>query len=206
MLNIYIIEEDSLKSQGPPSTCITNRLNTGGDISKYVKSYLSFSDENVFRKCILSTVKEILLTDSISINLLIISAHGIDETGTNLWTQNNSINLREYQDYFKILPAHLVIYMRSCKAAFPGAFWSFYKKSNIKPILIGPIVSIYENDANDLQHIIIDTILINSDNESCLKNEIDQFNLKVKNIYNRKYSIGMFLRSEEWYPEQGVLY
>ncbi|HPC43034.1 MAG TPA: hypothetical protein PLD91_19115 [Spirochaetota bacterium] len=205
-MKIFILEEESLNSAGLPYTCITQRLKNGGDLFNYREIYEQFVDEKDFQSKLFKIVAHMLKSNHDNINLLIISAHGIGNTGTNLWTSNNSINLRNYQEYFRVLPKHMVVYMRSCESAFPGTFWAFYEKSDNKPLLVGPIVPIGASDANVLEEIIIETIRDSSDNENILHDKIIAHNSLLQNKYGKQYSIGMFFRSGIWYPEVGILY
>ncbi len=204
MLDIYITEEANLSSQGMPNSCITSRL-TNGDLHSYVKGITTFSSEKEFLSNILKIIGQMLLSDSTTQNLLIISAHGLDDTGTNIHIENaRDINLRLHSDYFQVLPNHLVIYLSMCKGAYPGPFMAFFQKSITKPIVISPVVSIYPAEANEFQHLLIDTLLQTSDNEGEILNLVKLFNSQIQATYNHQYAIGMFLRSGEWYPAQGI--
>jgi len=203
-LNIYVLEEKSLAKAG--MSCMTSRLSNGGDLQSHVKEVVSFSDEKSFLSSILSIVGKMLSSNSDAINLLIISAHGLDETGTNIALEEDgtSINLRDHSDFFKVPPNHLVIYLSICKGAYPGAFACFCQGYEPKPIVVSPVVPICPNDANDFQHMLIDTMTIKSDNEDEIFKQIVLFNSKVKNSYNHDYTMGIFKRNGEWVPPQGI--
>lgn len=202
-INIYVIEEISLAKAG--MGCMTPRLSNGGDLQSYVNEVVSFYDEKSFSCSILSIVGKMLSSNSDAINLLIISAHGLDETGTNIALEDGtSINLRYLSGFFKVLPNHLVIYLSICKGAYPGAFIGFCQGYEPKPIVVSPVVSICPNDANDFQHMLIDTMTIKSDNEDEIFKQVVLFNSKVKNSYSHDYTMGMFKRNGEWFPPQGI--
>lgn len=123
MLNIYIIEESKKIEEG--LSCITSRLSDRGDLFCHVKGYQKFSNEETLKNNILSIMSKILLSNPDTINLLIISAHGTGHTsikrkgkgsGSIELNKKESLDLRRCQDYFKLLPDHLVVFLICVKA------------------------------------------------------------------------------------------
>lgn len=201
MLSIYITEEAKLSFQG--ISCKTPRL-ADGDLKNYIKSFTTFSNKEELSENILLQIGEMLKSEASNLNLFIISAHG--DAGAIGDGNGKGIDLRNYIDYFGVLPNHLVIYLSTCKGAYPGPFQAFLKKDEINPIVISPVVEIDAADANEFQHILIDTLLKKSDNEVEIFAQLEQFNSEIKSKYEgHMYVMGMFFRSGKWYPEQGVL-
>ena len=88
------------------------------------------------------------------VNLLIIRAHGVEKTGTDLVAGNDeTINFQLFREYFKHLPENLVIYLHVCWGAFPAAAamvsGTMNKGTTGVPIVVGPMVEVSVKHSNE---------------------------------------------------------
>lgn len=215
MLNIYITEESKRISEG--WSCITPSLSSGGDLDCHVKGNGIFSNEKTFKDNILSIISKMLLSDSDTTNLLIISAHGSDHrkierkgkgSGCIELNEKESLDLRWCQDYFKLLPDHLVVFLNMCQGAYPGPFQAFCKHSNVAPTVIAPIVKMLIEDLANFQQTLIDTLKRSSDDEDEILGQVNLFNSQIKIKGNYKdfpHAMWMCKRSGEASAPWGVM-
>lgn len=238
MINIYITEESALQElnkSGYGWSCLTSEFINLMEINCCrLKEYRQFSNKKTFDDNIRAIMSKMLLSNSDTINLLIINAHGADHTNINRkgkgsgaieLNENESIYLRDYSHYFEILPTHLVVFLSICQGAFPGTFQAF-EYGFPRPIIISPVVSMYCWHLLEFYPKLIKTLKQTSDNEDEIFKLVENFNdSEIKEDYPNdvkeedypnpeeykdlkyfKFAMGMFKRSGEWYPKEGIIY
>lgn len=83
------------------------------------------------------------------VRLLVISAHGLEKTVTELDAGlDESINFDMLRKYFYVLPKNLVIYLHVCWGAFPAAAAMTSGAYGV-PVVVGPLVAIYKTDSEE---------------------------------------------------------
>lgn len=239
MINIYITEESALQElnkNGYGWSCLTPEFIDLMEINCCrLKEYRQFSNKQTFEDNIRAIMSKMLLSNSDTINLLIINAHGADHKNINRKdkgsgaievNEKESIDLRKYSPYFETLPAHLVVLLSICQGAFPGPYQAF-EYGYPRPIIIAPVVSMLCEHLEKFYPKLIETLKQTSDNEDEIFKLVVNFNndSNIKESYPNdvkeedypdpeeyrdleyfKYAMGMFKRSGEWYPKQGIIY
>ncbi|MBI5328706.1 MAG: hypothetical protein HZB80_10540, partial [Deltaproteobacteria bacterium] len=116
--------------------------------------------------------------------------------------EDECIDLRLCENYFEILPDHLVVFLNMCQGAYPGPYQAIYKRpdykhSTIRPILIASIVKISFEDLHDFLKKLIEALKSSSDDEDEILRVINQFNSDIKDHYDFDNAIWWSKRSGE---------
>lgn len=140
--------------------------------------------------------------------VLILSAHGIPLTGTNLAAANDEqINLWKYAEYFSCLPPNLVVYVSACFGLFPSAAVIQSDKRNI-PYVIGPIVDIVFEHANNFQQDLLDAVGAGHLSRRTLFHLIRRRNkdIELRNLQygGRRWLFGMYDTSGYFFPRGAI--
>jgi len=135
------------------------------------------------------------------IHLLIISAHGVPYTGTNLEVSSGkSIDLSLYKEYFRVLPKDLVIYVSACWGGYPSVIQGICGNADNPPILIAPLIPIEQHQNIKIQNSIIDCLLNHSDYEEQLIQTIKRLNEKLKKSYYEQPIVRIVTKNGEQIP------
>lgn len=118
----------------------------------------TYASGEVFGRALATAIETLCSLAPEEPKVLILSAHGIPLTGTNLYTESDEqINLWRYAECFSRLPPNLVVYVSACFGAYPSAAAIQSGKRNI-PYVVGPLVDIVFNYANKFQQELLDLV------------------------------------------------
>ncbi|CAJ5346401.1 Uncharacterised protein [Burkholderia pseudomallei] len=139
---------------------------------------------------------------------LILSAHGVPRTGTNLEASDGDINLWHYKDYFTVLPPNLVVYVSVCFGGYPAM--DVVQSDRLHtPYVIGPLVDIHMDHANAFQRELLNLMdsAVGVSRRSLLR-LICSFNkndkLRAHHYGRRQWLFGMRDLSGNFFPRQAM--
>lgn len=203
-LSVYLIEEKSLENG--PLSCLTGKLK-GSSLLKEPPMY--FSSVKEFERCLHETMGAMKKDSDDNPNdtyLLILSAHGMAQTGTLLKANSDeAINLRFHADFFEILPPKLVVYISACWGLYPSIIEALTSSKTHKPTLIGPLIPIKEAHNKELQIKMIDILLKHQGSdtyEAALCCIVKSLNDNWQDEFDQE-SVGVVLRDGTWIPSRG---
>lgn len=138
--------------------------------------------------------------------LLIISAHGIPKTGTLVFASYfEQINWYEFSPYFKVLPKNLVIYISACFGIYPLAN-AIRDKSLSPPFIIGPLVDIRFDHANEIQRKIITKMSEGKVTKNWIEQTISTFNdpNRYPTSYGGRFVLGFYDKDGQFFPQEAI--
>jgi hypothetical protein len=140
--------------------------------------------------------------------LLIISAHGIARTGTALRALESesssiatTVDLAEYQRYFRVPPAHLHVLLNVCWGAYPSAL-NVATLAEPRPFIFGPVTNIRIKDIQKAQRRLFE-LLQRREGERGFERFVDDFNGRLHRRY-RGPCIAMYPPDGRLYPEEAI--
>lgn len=195
-LKIHLIEHNQIRNS--LISCYKGSLKT---LLKSKPYFFDTAEE--FEKCIFE-VMSLILPDEDSKHFLVISAHGVPQTGGNLV---KSIDLRKFSQYFKILSnrTKLIVFVSACWGGYASPIQAMASQVS-KPTIIGPLVNIGHNHNLDLQNGILDVLLRNDEYEPELCKLVEKFNNKEKwrKRYRKNHFVGISTRKGKIIPPLGI--
>jgi hypothetical protein len=163
-----------------------------------------FIGKNEFEKILLEGMSEFFKCCDTDIKLLIISAHGIELTSTQLDAGTGNfepIDWYNLSQYFEVVPDNLTIFFNVCFGLYPSS-WQLQKTKANKPILIGPLVDIKIKLVNQIQNDLIKHLLTNGNNESNTLKLIDKYNTSgYASAYANRVVLGCLKSNGTIYPD-----
>lgn len=141
-------------------------------------------------------------SDDNLVRLLVISAHGMEKTGTELDAGlDESVDFDMLREYFYVLPANLVIYLHVCWGTFPAAAAMTSGISGV-PIVVGPLVAIYKTNSEEFLAELRKS-LSNGISVDEIRKIIDAWNSDRNNHsrYGTDHIFGMHLADGGFHPE-----
>ncbi|MDB5875317.1 MAG: Uncharacterized protein JWQ07_4759 [Ramlibacter sp.] len=159
--------------------------------------------------------------------MLIISAHGVPLTGTQLAsrsgeTQNEDlIELWDYNDHFKVAPANLTVFLSSCWGAYREVARAIQHNAHPCPVVVGPLVNVQFGHAQEMQACLLralDGIHPQTDVEllaqqrdglvrvrNALAPAYKRFNnRRFRSAYHQRHVLGIHFPDGNFYPKRGA--
>jgi len=131
--------------------------------------------------------------------LLVISAHGIPLTGTNLEaTDLESIDLWLYADHFAALPSSIVVFLSACFGGYPSLL-ALQQRSHL--CALGPLVDIEMRDANAFQRDLLDVLAKGGSERSLLRLVLSR-NRALRTKYDNRFVFGLCDRDGNQFPRR----
>jgi len=159
----------------------------------------TFADRMQFSSQLMVCVRDLLRVEGDGPRLLVISAHGIPLTGTDLQaSEGESIDLWVHADLFAGLPSSVLIYLSACFGAYPSAC-AIQDRSTDPPCVVGPLVDIQFEHANAMQNKLLDLLDAGSSLRSLIRLIATQNN-KLRLSYDGRETFGMYDRKKRFYP------
>ena len=152
----------------------------------------TFHDNASFESGLRACMSKFLVEDADTIKMLVISAHGDEETGWLKATDDDEgelVSLERFASYFKTAPINLIVYLRACFGGYPDMQALQCDPQN-KPIVVGPLVEIEVPHASDFQKLVLAKLGQGLGALEAVKEAVDQFNRP--DGHGTKYS-GMFV-------------
>jgi hypothetical protein len=199
-LRIAVIEDDGITNE--TVHCLTSRLRN--EPLSEVTRHFTFTSIATFRTAFVQAVEYLAGFDNAR-RLLVVSAHGIPETGTHLAITNSEEELRffEHLDLLKIPIEGLTVYISACWGGYAANVHAF-QASSIWPLtVIGPVVSISDTHNIEVQNAIINSLRDDADPDCVLDSWVTQFNSTQETHYHKK-AIRIAPRNGEPNPEFGA--
>lgn len=193
----YSILEQSLIGQNPKETARKGIPRTNNEVL-----YHSFTDKRTFETGLTAAIQELFKVKPEAPKLLIISAHGIPRTGTLIDAGHfQLIDFWEFRNHFLVLPQNLVVYLSCCFGAYPSAD-AFQSGQGTHPIVIGPLVDITFQHANDFQNQLIAVLKRDATSTARIIDLANKFNheSRYRTQYQRRYVIGVLDQSKNRHP------
>jgi hypothetical protein len=166
---------------------------------------LTYTNESQFETSLMQAICALHMVERDLPKVLILSAHGVPLTGTNLATSGSEeIDLCCYERYFSVLPHNLVIYISACFGGFPAARIAQSDKINT-PYVVGPLVDIQFGHANDFQSRLLDLANQPDLSRKSLYRLIRTFNrANFRHEYGQRQLFGMYDRSGNFFPREVI--
>jgi len=167
---------------------------------------VAYVDESDFGSAMERAIRAIFSLPDERPKALILSAHGIPLTGTNLEASSGKeINLWHYSNHFTALPANLVVYVSACFGGYPsmGAIQRGYHT----PYVVGPLVDIRFEHANEFQLALLDLMEDSGASRRTLYRLIRRFNSDDKlraQCYGRRQLFGMHDVFGNFFPRSAI--
>lgn len=160
-----------------------------------------FSGVNEFKKILLEGMTELFKCADKDIKLMVVSAHGVQLTATQLDAGNSEfIDWYFLNQYFEVVPKNLIIYLNVCFGLYPDS-WQLQKDNINKPILIAPLVDIRVDHANQIQDELINCLSGDNNTESAILKLIDRYNSpNYMSAYANRIIVGCLKKDGSIYP------
>lgn len=138
-------------------------------------------------------------------HLLVLSAHGVDRTGTALRLQDSNLSAHLIpMGLLQVRPANLVVFLSACWGAFP-AYVDYVRIGGYHPpTVLGAIVAVHPRHANELQKRIVQSLCQHGHDEARLALLVRDANRALRD----RYPVGPFrivLRNGRRYPKRAGL-
>lgn len=119
---------------------------------------LPFTDLRTLEDALAKAFEAIAQTSSQTSHLLILSAHGVERTGTALSVGHMQIDPWMAAHCFKALPENVIVFLSACWGAYPGPVGAIRRYPKNQPVIVGPVVQINKSQNEKLLRSLVEAI------------------------------------------------
>jgi hypothetical protein len=192
----YAVVEQSTLARSPLTAA--RRM---GEMRHNVVHEGNFSNSAEFSTALIAGVRALVETADDRPKLLVISAHGVPVTGTNLQASDDEeINLWEFADHFAALPTSIVVFLSACFGGYPSAR-AIQKRS--RRFVLGPLVDILPGHANAFQENLLNELASDFSCRSLLR-IVRRHNNSLAKSYLHRSVFGLYDQAGNFFPRCAV--
>lgn len=161
----------------------------------------NFSNSAEFSSTLMAGVRALVAIADDRHKLLVISAHGVPVTGTDLQASDEeAINLWDFADHFAALPNSTVVFLSACFGAYPSAE-AIQQRSPL--FVLGPLVDIMPGDANAFQEDLLNELAGDLSCRSLLR-IVRRHNVVLGKSYHDRSVFGLYDLAGHFFPRRAV--
>ncbi len=161
----------------------------------------NFSNNHQFSSALRACVSALVSIEDRRPKLLVISAHGVAVTGTELQASNDeAISLWDFPDHFAALPTSIVVFLSACFGAYPSAA-AIQQRSQL--FVLGPVVDIAPCDANAFQKHLLDVLEVELSCRSLFR-LVHGYNKALSKSYDNRFVFGFYDQAGHFFPRRAL--
>ncbi len=178
-VHVWIVEAKELHKTD--FTCVPRTLPPGAEMG----SYAWFDSKYSFLMVVRAALREMPRADDRARNLLVISAHGREKSGTYLkMAKDVAMSPHEAGDTFSIRPPALMVLVSACWGGYPSVIEMLRGRGDSEhSLIVAPVVSVEAPDINAVQAEIISAMVQEDDVDNAVEDVVRRHDKRLRPKY-----------------------